>query len=237
MKTIKILTPENIDIEYRLAGLFSRAAAVMIDILIQVLAVLIIAGTFILIAINNPEYLSKYEDLGGWIIAGLLMVLFIINYGYFIIFEMTMNGKTPGKKLLKLRVLRDNGQPITLKHSVVRNLFRIFIDYYGIGTILILFTKKFKRVGDYAASTIVISEEDRDITNPLDKINIGKSSKYILTNEERRLLKDYHTRKNFLKDQAESLERELGEYFSKKYDLDNTYKDYGSLLKELIDMR
>ena len=233
MKTVKITTPENIEIEYDLAGLGSRAAAVVIDFLIQAVAILILAGGLILAELNP---LDVYETYRGWVIGISFIIFFVITYGYFIICELTMNGKTPGKKLFHLRTIRNNGQPIEIKHSIIRNLFRLIIDLYGIGTVFILFSKQHKRVGDYAASTMVIVEEKKEIPANLNIEFSGKVNyKYTTTQEEYSLLKDYFNRKENLDQHAMELERELGKYFSEKFGAQKSEKEYDLFLKELVN--
>ncbi|MBF8983188.1 RDD family protein [Lutibacter sp. B2] len=233
MKTVKITTPENIEIEYDLAGLGSRAAAVVIDFLIQGVALLILA-IGLMIAEFNP--LDAYETYSGWVIGISLIIFFVITYGYFIICELTMNGKTPGKKMFHLRTIRNNGQPITIKHSIIRNLFRVIIDLYGIGTVLIFFSKEHKRVGDYAASTMVIVEEKKEIPANLEIEFSGKVNyKYSITQEEYSLLKDYFNRKENLGEHAVELEIELGKYFCEKFEVQKSEKEYDGFLKELVN--
>ena len=232
MKRVKITTPENIDIEYRLAGLGARGAAAVIDLLIQTFAILVIIVTIAAFQVNLRYLMEEYE---GWVIGGLILLVWIITYGYFIIFEMVMNGRTPGKKLFNLRAIRDNGQPITIKHSIIRNLFRIIIDTYGIGIILMFFSKQYKRVGDYVASTMVIVEEKRVVPKALG-IDLNKHDyKYSITEDEQRLLIDYLQRKDDLEKGSEKLEKKLGEYFAKKLEVPTDEMEYGRFLNEVLE--
>jgi len=235
MKTIKITTPENIEVEYRLAGLGSRAAAAIIDLLIQGLIIFVLGLASFLFMYgsikNGIDYNSKSF---GWFFAICILLLAAINYGYYIVLELTMNGRTIGKKIFKLRTIRNNGQPITGIHSAIRNLIKVFIDLYGIGVITMFFSKEQKRLGDYAASTIVIVEETRNIPFSLDTIlNRKEEYRYALTNEEYSLLKDYFERKNKLEDKGEKLGAELREYFTKKYEAEGMLSDMEELLKEI----
>lgn len=231
MKTVKITTPENIELEYRLAGLGTRGGAAVVDFLIQTIAVLIIIVTIIAFEINLVDLIEEYQ---GWVIGGIILLIWIIIYGYFIIFEMVMNGRTPGKKLFNLRTIRNNGQPITIKHSIIRNLFRIIIDTYGIGIILMFFSKQYKRVGDYVASTMVIVEEKRAAPKALG-INLDKYNyKYSITDDERRLLIEYLERRNDLGENGFKLEKELEEYFAQKLEIPKDEREYGSFLNEVL---
>jgi uncharacterized RDD family membrane protein YckC len=97
----------------------------------------------------------------GWLLALLGLIAFFFLWGYYIFFETLWNGKTPGKSLVKLRVIRTDGTPISLTESVVRNLVRI-IDflplYYGVGVIAMFINRQSRRLGDLAAGTLVVHD-------------------------------------------------------------------------------
>lgn len=215
MQIIKITTPENIEVEYTLAGLGSRTGAALIDMIIQGVLLLILGIALLLIGYFSPNF---WEEYNGWIIGGTLLVFALISYGYFIAMELSMNGMTLGKKVFKIRTIRNNGQPITLKHSALRNLFRVFLDIFGVGVVLIFFTKQHKRLGDFVASTIVVSEENkaRPITlEGLEKIN--ENYRYLMSSEEYEILRDYAARKNSIED-CDCLKEQLKTYFKKKFE-------------------
>ncbi|WP_432666371.1 RDD family protein [Wukongibacter baidiensis] len=233
MNTVKITTPENIEVEYRLAGLGSRGAAAVVDSLIQTAAILVIVITIIALQINPKDL---FDEHGGWFVGGVIILVWLITYGYFIIFEMTMNGMTPGKKLLGIRTLRNNGEPITIKHSIIRNLFRIIVDAYGVGVVLIFFSKQHKRVGDYVGSTMVVVVEKKDIPIVLGINEIREQNyKYSITKEEHRLLKEYYQRKSSLDENIIELEKELGKYFAEKLEIEKNEGEYDRFLKELLE--
>ena len=215
MKNIKITTPENIEVEYTLADLGSRASAAAIDTLLQFLIYIVIAVPLIFAYSFAFELVDIYY---GWIIGIAILLYGFIVYGYFIVMEMTMNGMTPGKKLLKLRTIRSNGQPITFKHSAIRNILRIFIDAYGVGLAMIFFTKHCKRIGDYAASTIVIVEQKKARPVLLDGLKeVYSHLGYYLCQEEYELLLEYFERRKEFTN-SEALRKELQMYFTKKFD-------------------
>ncbi len=232
MKTIKITTPENIEVEYTLAALGSRTAAAAVDLLIQLALMGIILIVILLLGLTPSELYDKYKS---WAVAVSLLLIFIINYGYFIIFEMTMNGKTPGKKIFGLRTIRTNGQPIAFKHSVIRNLFRVIVDVYGVGVILIFFTNNHKRLGDYLASTMVVAEEKREVLYNIKLENEKTNYKYSLTGEEYELLREYFKRKDSLGDKIMDIEKDLCQYFIEKYKIEWSGYNYNMLLVELLN--
>jgi uncharacterized RDD family membrane protein YckC len=230
MKKIKITTPENIEVEYTLADIGSRTAAVIIDALVQGLFLLLLVVAIILMMVYSQDFWEQYY---GWIIGVSLLIYALITYGYFIAMELSMNGQTLGKKVMRLRTIRTNGQPITLKHSAIRNLFRVFIDMLGIGAILIFFTKQHKRLGDFAASTIVIAEENKSrpiILEDLYRSNDNLS--YYLSKEEQELLRDYLERKNSMKDYSE-LREELTNHFQKRFQALGRLNEWESFIKRL----
>jgi uncharacterized RDD family membrane protein YckC len=169
-ETLIIETPERVPLEFALASIGNRFLAVAIDHFIQYFSIFLIAWFFLSIAgytssdvADAPDKLLV--DMPKWTIAILIVVLFLIFAGYFIVFEWLWNGQTPGKRLLKLRVIRDDGRPLTLWEAIARNLLRIcdavpgfIVPIYSIGLIVIFLSTRDQRVGDIFAGTVVIRE-------------------------------------------------------------------------------
>lgn len=172
-ETLTIETPERVPLAFSLASIGNRFLAVAIDHAIQYTAV--IAVIWIIAEImrsgneTNESAGSIFSDLSvetpKWIIAILLIAVFALFSGYFIIFEWLWDGQTPGKRLLKLRVIREDGRPITLWEASARNLLRIFdsipgigIPLYSVGLIAIFMNSRDQRLGDIFAGTVVIRE-------------------------------------------------------------------------------
>lgn len=165
-----IETPERVQLEFALASIGNRFLAVAIDHAIQYLSIFFAAWFFLSIAgygltdvADAPDRLLS--DAPKWTIALMIIVLFLIFAGYFIVFEWLWNGQTPGKRLLKLRVIRDDGRPLTLWEAIARNLLRIcdavpgfILPVYSIGLIVIFLSDRDQRVGDHFAGTVVIRE-------------------------------------------------------------------------------
>ena len=93
----------------------------------------------------------------------MIISLFLIFAGYFILFEWLWNGQTPGKRWLKLRVIRDDGRPLTLWEAIARNLLRIadaapgfVLPVYSVGLIVIFLSGRDQRLGDMFAGTVVV---------------------------------------------------------------------------------
>ncbi|MDR1688507.1 MAG: RDD family protein, partial [Clostridiales bacterium] len=157
MNYITITTPDNIEIEYRLAGAGSRLGASVVDFLMQILAIAALVLTIFFTAFQGETSNLDNLDDAGWIVGIALLAIFLIFYGYYIFAEVYMNGQTVGKKIYGLRVIKENGQPINFSQSLIRNILKLTLDFTGVGVIMIMFSKKCKRLGDMAASTIVVA--------------------------------------------------------------------------------
>jgi uncharacterized RDD family membrane protein YckC len=139
--------------------------AALIDYLIVGVAMLLVyCAASMLMGVGLTATTSSVDNGAAgiyWIIAVLVLVEFLIFWGYFALFELVWNGQTPGKRLGKLRVIRRDGQPIHAGESMVRNLVRI-VDFlpgfYGIGLVTMFIDKDARRLGDLAAGTIVVRE-------------------------------------------------------------------------------
>lgn len=196
MRKYTVITPENIAVEYTLADLGSRSAAAVIDLTVQLIfLVIILAGTAFL-AVFAPDF---WEKSYGWIAGIGLLIWFLFSFGYYIACEVALNGQTVGKRLMKLRVIRMNGQPVTLKHAAIRNLFKLIIDLQGVGVAMIFFSKHCRRLGDLVASTIVVTEAQPAAPVSLEALTggLGRISLY-LSQEEQEILRSWLQRRGRL---------------------------------------
>ncbi len=144
---LRIATPEGVTVDLILAGVGSRFVAALIDLTFKGLLIL---GAFIVGMLIG--------DLG---LALFSIISFAIYFGYDVAFEVLANGRTPGKRWTGLRVLRDDGRPVDLLSSAIRNVVRLVDGLplsYLPAMVSILVTKHNQRLGDLAASTIVIRE-------------------------------------------------------------------------------
>lgn len=175
----KILTPEQVTIEFDIAGIGARAAGMLIDSLIHYFLLLLVFLALIgLRFFTSIEFLDNLAFLDNWLFAGLILVLFLIYQGYFLYFEIVWNGQTPGKKVVGIRVVMDDGRPVTAGAVVIRNLLRL-IDgfplppFYFIGVVSAFINTDAKRLGDMAAGTLVVkqgknSEPVKGVTEALE---------------------------------------------------------------------
>lgn len=158
---VTISTPEQVAFQYEVAGIGSRFLAALLDHLILVVAVLLV---FCGMALLVPAAFTAMggDDTGVFIILGVLTILiFLILFGYFVLFEAVWHGQTPGKRVNGLRVIRRNGQPIGMGEAMIRNLVRLadFLPgFYGLGLVTMFIDRDARRLGDLAAGTIVVRE-------------------------------------------------------------------------------
>ncbi len=153
-------TPEHVDVHFELAGIGSRLAAALLDLLLMLLALLILALVF------DAVVGQTGKTVRGWLAALMLLLVFFVVWGYFTLFEALNGGRTPGKQALGIRVVMDTGRPITPAAAVVRNLVRI-LDTYFVPPLLpalltIFLHRSNKRPGDIAAGTIVVRDRPTD---------------------------------------------------------------------------
>jgi uncharacterized RDD family membrane protein YckC len=123
--TLVIETPERVPLHFALASIGNRFLACTIDHAIQVITMIVMAIAFFTLA-NYSSLSDELTSAPKWVYAVLIIVLFLIISGYFAFFEWLWNGQTPGKRWLKLRVIREDGRPVTFWEATVRNLLRSF---------------------------------------------------------------------------------------------------------------
>ncbi|MBV8674342.1 MAG: RDD family protein [Acidobacteriaceae bacterium] len=160
---LTIDTPEQVSIRFPLAGMGSRFLAILIDTLLQIAAYLVLILVFILVLSAAPKNGAGEFSRSGekWLVAGLILIHFVMYWGYFTLFEGFWNGQTPGKKLFKIRVIQDSGHQITFFEAMIRNLIRVvdmLPSFYLVGVIAMACNQRHKRLGDLAAGTLVVHE-------------------------------------------------------------------------------
>jgi len=168
-----IETPERVELHYVLANVGNRFLAAAIDHLIQVglgFVVLVMAGAF-----NRG---GLFSSMGIWAAALTVLSIFAIYWGYFVVFETLWSGQTPGKRIMRLRVVREDGRPVRFFEVFVRNLLRIALDFqpiptYAIGVVSIIFSARSKRVGDFVAGTVVVKERATEAPSLNEIIHIS----------------------------------------------------------------
>ena len=205
-----IETPENVDLQRRLAGIGSRLVAGLLDTLLILAALLVLALLSRLFGVSLIAFgagLARGAD--KWVLALILVLIFLVYWGYFVLFETWMNGQTPGKKYMRIRVVQQEGGGISFNAVAVRNLLRVvdMVGGYAVAGVAMFLTKKVQRLGDLAAGTVVISEEVPDYAAqadrnakvldevPLESAALGATP---LKPQEYRLLRNYWLRRDQL---------------------------------------
>ncbi|UOQ45034.1 RDD family protein [Halobacillus salinarum] len=208
---LNIKTPEHVALQFNLAGLGSRAAAQIID---SVLLTVMYIGLFLAaVFINSHSTWFLLSEVSAYVTAVIIVVTFLIFWGYFFLFELLTGGKTPGKMLVGIRVIQENGSSATAISLLIRNLLRI-VDMlptnYLLGMAFVFFHTHHKRIGDIVGGTLVVYErkkknEGRRKKTPLEKeisrrgitedsLVLEEQVRRRITNKEWKLLQTYMQR-------------------------------------------
>ena len=151
---ISIDTPEGVTFDVPLAGIGSRFIAELADQFLQ--WAVIVAMLLVVLAVADDA------AGGGLLFAVFLLGVFVMQFGYHVLFEVTASGRTPGKRWTGLRVVKDGGGPVDFGSSTVRNLLRL-VDmlpgFYLVGMVAIIASRRNQRLGDMAAGTLVVREK------------------------------------------------------------------------------
>ncbi|HEY8344352.1 MAG TPA: RDD family protein [Bacillota bacterium] len=261
MEDYKIITPENVELDYKIADVGSRFLALCIDTLIQWLTML---GVIFLLTLLNVKELNLDTRMAGFsesVVIGIVIALpFVFQFLYFVILETAWSGQTIGKRVLNIRVRKEGGYPPGFWDIFLRNLIRavdLLPIFYGIGFITMFFNKKAKRLGDYAAGTIVVKEVSRrrlrrflkEELSPVDSSPVQPSGDTVfadtgcsiilpyITREDYYLLKDLISRREKLSNYgalAEQVLRSLLAKASADQSPDALWADPGKAIESLV---
>ncbi len=159
---LSIETPELVAIELPLAGIGSRFIALLVDYLIWGVG---FAFLSLLLAVILPSITIFSRLSAQWALALVIFFFFLVNWGYFTLFEAFWNGRTPGKRVARIRVIQRSGRGIGIFESMTRNLVR-FVDQlpgvYAVGVITMFITRQHQRLGDLAAGTLVVRDGEEE---------------------------------------------------------------------------
>jgi uncharacterized RDD family membrane protein YckC len=195
-------TPEQTSLEFPLAGIGSRFLAMAADTAIQIAVGVLI---FIVAVVALPGASFFGISSATWVVALLVIAFFLLNSAYYAFFEAVWNGQTPGKRYAQLRVMKDDGRPISAYDAVARNLLRIVDSlpgFYGVGVLSVFFSKQSKRLGDYVAGTVVVHETALEGVRPFSQTTVDQSlpafDASTITVDEFRLIETFVQRRDSL---------------------------------------
>ncbi len=226
---IKLQTPESVELEFSLAGIGNRAYALIIDYIIWAIALIFIFIAWGILSYQVIGWQNNEAQL--WFYAINLLILFVVYVGYFVYFETVWKGQTPGKRIAKIRVICDNGRPVGLQQTALRALLRPIDDFIFIGSVLIMFTPKEKRLGDLVAGTLVIQEEKNIVpakfplsenAQPLATQLLENSNILALLPDDFAVIREYLQRRKIMQQDAKlKLSRNLANQIRDIIALDN----------------
>lgn len=205
---LRIDTPEGVELELTLAGLGSRVGAAAIDGVILAIATIVV-----LIAVVMIGSASVSEDMFSLVIGFGALLVFVILFGYYLLFETLNSGRTPGKSALGIRVIRADGTPLGFGAVAIRTLLRMVDSlpaFYATGIVSILATPHNQRVGDLAAGTVVIRDRasgslaTSGLIGTEDLARLPRWDTSALNDEDVALLRRFAERRTALTEQSRS---------------------------------
>lgn len=199
MEDFTLKTAENVPLRYDIATVGSRSAAFFIDFIIIII---------ISLGLEAVIYVSErmgWDILSSYFFAFSYIIVATLSWAYFVVNEMIFNGSSIGKRILNLRVIKEDGSPIDLVDSLTRNFIRyvdLFPGTWLVGFVTMMLNDKSKRLGDYAAGTVVV----RTRAVSLDKLELAETSYddvvktnprlSLITPEEYQVMRDYLTQQH-----------------------------------------
>ena len=197
-RRVEIETPEQVTFSYSVAGIGSRAAALLLDYVIC-----FVPGTLLFAALMATfGSLRRFAGAMSWFLALFILSQFAVFWGYHVLFEGLRDGQTPGKKRFGLRVVLDGGYGITLSAAAVRNITRL-IDmqpgfFHVVAMVSAAFSRRGKRLGDILAGTMVVQEKliqvaPAAVVEPAARTPAGES---LLTDAEYAMLDQWVARRS-----------------------------------------
>ena len=161
--SLGVATPERVLLSLPVAGIGSRTGAWLLDAGLMFLFWIALYFVFSLLA----DVVAFVESLSGLFATLVLLGIFAMQWLYWTAFEVFWNGQSPGKRLVGIRVVRQDGAPVGFFESAVRNLLRV-VDFlpagYAVGVITMLLNPHHRRLGDLAAGTLLIRDEKVDLS-------------------------------------------------------------------------
>lgn len=162
--TLDVATPERVALSLPLAGLGYRTLAYMADVALMGFGWMV---AFFLVSLVEGDLWGTFRALGSGLQAVVVLVLFAAQWLYWTLWEVAAKGQTPGKKLLRIRVVDEAGRTVGVFGSALRNLFRV-VDFlpafYAVGLLTMLVTRSQRRLGDLVAGTLLVRDTRMTLT-------------------------------------------------------------------------
>ncbi len=186
---LRVTTPENISFQYQIAGPFRRSLAYLLDIIVSIFGFILLAiainllFAWVFIPLAAAMGLGSFAEAFMGVLSGLSLVSYFVVYWFYGAWmETYFNGQTLGKRWTRMRVLSTNGHSIDGVQATLRNFFRLLdiapvVSFTALlqleepvgggiptclfGLIMMTISKKYQRVGDLVAGTIVVHESTR----------------------------------------------------------------------------
>lgn len=194
-RQVAVETPEHVAIGYELADLGSRFTALLLDWLLIILGFVGLS-----IGIQSMGSLFGLNVVTGTALGIAIFIAFLLQWGYFMLFEGLRDGQTPGKRWMGIRVVHDGGFPVTMRGSAVRNLLRIIDSLpppsWAVGGISMMLHPQTKRVGDLIAGTVVVRDRTgQPIPEEAARVQAAPLGPPRLTDEEFAAVQMYASRR------------------------------------------
>lgn len=241
MSNLQINTTQNVNLAYKIASIGERIVAFFVDAFILYLY-------SILVNVIGEAIGYVYRD--GWTQRGLVGLIFLPAMCYSLLMHIAFNGRTVGKMLMKIRVVRVDGTPVQWSDYLVRWMLRlvdIWLFLGSVGLLTLIFSEKRQRLGDAAAGTVVISTKNtvRITHTILEELEEAYTPTFtnvaILSDKDVRLIKDTyhiamvshdHKTLKMLRDKVERVLDTHSELYDRQY-LDTVLKDYNHFTQNL----
>lgn len=234
---IKIEAPEKIVFSYRIADQGARIGAFILDMLIQAVVVILVFLLVFGAANSNIQFSESFSETFGLLGFGFFyLLLFFMQWFYFLLFEAFWNGQTPGKRAMKIRVIRENGDSLDFQVLLLRNFMRAVDGFpllHLLGGIISIIDKKNRRIGDILSQTLVVYEEKKKnivpcLTVPFPILDLDQKVIHEITAKIRLSEKDlfvirkyFNERERIPANRRDTVTRKLCEEVKNKLQLEN----------------
>ena len=200
-ETLVIETPERVPLHFALASIGNRFLACAFDHALQFLLMAVVALVLLWAGRWAGPLFDRLVEAPKWLIAVAILSVFLVWSSYFAFFEWVWNGQTPGKRWLRLRVIREDGRPVTFWEAAARNVLRIFdmmpFPFYSIGLVSVFISRRDQRIGDMVAGTVVVREREAEAPSfeqifnaPTSDLALRRSFKPVPFNADLRTLNE-----------------------------------------------